>query len=199
VNRLQARLDEEEFGMVDPPSPLTTEAPKAKEGGKKSAVKATTKESPAAKVEEAKPAAEIVAQVEAPKLAVEGEVKLVPAQKANPTQDTSTTAASSSDAPMSMDDSFEEKKRQRAMRFGILAMQSTAKPAPRLGGKKNEATPKTNSKRQKTEEKKEEEPLLSLEEIEKQLERAQKFGTGHQAKIDELKAMKRKHRFNSNN
>jgi hypothetical protein len=61
--------------------------------------------------------------------------------------------------------------------------------------KRREAPTRSQKKgpQQKNEEK--EKPLLPVEEIEKRLKRAEKFGTGDNAQTQELKAMLRKHRF----
>jgi hypothetical protein len=93
-------------------------------------------------------------------------------------------------AEVTSDLSFEAKKRQRAKRFGIPVVSTAAKDETTKEPKRQKKATAETAPAQA-----EEKPLLSMEEIDKQLERAQKYGVVDQAKIDELKAMKRKYRF----
>ena len=83
-------------------------------------------------------------------------------------------------------------KRKRAERFNIPVVSSNPPKEKELG--KKGTTKEPTSKRKKTE-KAEEPKVLPLEEIEKLLQRAEKYGSADKARIDELKAMKRTYRF----
>lgn len=222
VNRLQARLDEEEFGaLADEPAAVATagggvskkttdetssskktETTKAAAAKKKTPASASssTREAPAKTAAAPKPA-------EAATSAATSKTNDVPKQQpAAPSDETkaaeaekiAAAAAALSPPESTAGLSFEEKKRQRAMRFGIpVVSKDTVEKAAVKGKKGKRDRLASSNKRQKTGEstKEKEPPLLPLEEIEKQLERAEKFGTADKAKIDQLKAMKRKYRF----
>lgn len=182
VNRLQTRLDEEEFGMVDPPpdepAATTTSPPK-------SATKITDEETKAqAKVEQETPAPVPATKLETPVL----DAKPAPAK------------------PMPSGLSFEEQKKRRAERFNIpVVVVKEDKPKEKggtrepkeKGGKReprNDA-PKGNNKRAKTEPKKDKKEILPKDEIEKLLARAEKYG-GDPKRTEELRVMLRHYRFN---
>lgn len=208
VSRLQARLDEEEFGMDDDiavPTPATTSNAKKDEPKK-----ATEKSEPVAdsnvinsKAEEKEEASELNTKV---------------VEKSVSEEVTSSKVTTSGGMTM------EEKMKARAERFNIpLAIPTEKKkqqPANAGKGKKQEKkrgrdshSEKEGAKKQKndkkndrknkqggqeskkmTEEKKPE-PLLPKEEILKRLERAKKFGASNIQQVDALKAMLRRHRF----
>mmetsp|Transcript_2784 Transcript_2784/g.5787 ORF Transcript_2784/g.5787 Transcript_2784/m.5787 type:complete len:263 (+) Transcript_2784:483-1271(+) len=216
VNRLQARLDEEEFGMVAAP-----------EGG------AAAEESPAeaaAAPEKSEPAADAAdapkEEVEPPapaSTAEEKEEKEAPEDgksEGNKEEDADEKpAATATDAK-----AFVDKKAARAARFGIPIVEPKSQGKKGRGGaggrkgggrgggdgkrKHDRGTPqgkgkgtgsakkqRTGSNKQPQQQQKKEKPLLPKEEIEKRLKRAEKYGTTHG--VDELKAMLRRHRFNS--
>lgn len=200
VNRLQARLDEEEFGLVE-----TSE--NANKTEDTTAVGEATEET-APPVEEApKPeASQTTEAVEAPL-----------ENKQEPKEENNTSATSSSELPITgivstkiTDEmTFEEKKLARAKRFKIPVFDKDPKKridpeieaqkrqrAERFGlNKKNEEKSVKKQKTSTTNKDDKKKPLLSKEEIEKRLERAQKYGTGKEEELDELKAMLRAHRF----
>lgn len=193
VNRLQALLDEEEFNLADDaagPAPVvpTITEPKVLE----------------ASISESDPV-------------VEDNVK--PTINAKETKTTAVLEPSISnekiEAPVVSQSgaelSFEEKKRLRAQRFAIPYVETKELPTTntneaRNRGNKRQKTDPPGKKVDESDAKTaipttsaKEEVLLSKEEIEKQLKRAEKYGGTSQARLDELKAMQRKHRFASSN
>ena len=181
-NRLQSRLDEEEFGIVDAPS--SSSAPH-------SSAAATPKPTPVLAATLGNNASEVVT----------GEQK-----------GTETTTTAMPTPVMS----FKERLEQRAERFGIVKQQP-----PKVGGDggnkagggggQNQKKQQQNvnkrteggggqQQQQQQQQKKQkvvvvEQPLLPIDEIEKRLARAAKYGTTQG--VDDLKAMLRKHRFNA--
>ena len=170
VNRLQALLDEEEFNLADDAAP--------------SAAASITATNPALHKAEP-PLKNPEVSKEAP-AHVEKEIQ-VSSASADVLETPKETALSESlgekATAVAADLSFEEKKKQRANRFNIPVV-ANLQPSEK-GGKKN------NKRKTIVEEK----PILSKDEVEKQLKRAAKFGDVDQSKIDELKAMQRKYRF----
>lgn len=182
VNRLQARLDEEEFGDLEAPP---------------------QEESPA-KVETAPPAPEKqVDVVESSKVAEPKSMAPAPVPVENEKK-TVVGLKSSTISSASLDDKkaerakrfgietpsdLEEKKRQRAQRFGIPLVAS---------GEKKDSSPRKKQKKG-TQNPKLEAVELSKEEIEKRIKRAEKYNCGDPAALDKLKAMLRKHRFEASN
>lgn len=200
VNRLQARLDEEEFGEVDAPESTPTPSPA------KPTVETPTEKKEAPKpVKVAAPPAKSTTTAPA-KTATTTTTSAPPAAAA---KTTAATAASSTDAM-----SFEEKKKLRAQRFGIPLKQTEEERRKEIEKKKRERAERfglpveedskgkkkggKSNKKQKTGETTgeppKEKPLLPKEEIERQLKRGEKYGMTD-AKRDELKAMLRKYRF----
>ena len=167
VNRLQAALDEEEFGDMAPPL-----------------------ESPAAAAKASAPAAPTAPAAPAAPAPAAPEPVAAPADKPPP-------AAAAPAKKVDTRSSFEEKKRLRAARFDIPVVEKPPKEPKKRGPKGDAAAPKSNQKKQKQEKKKEEPKLLPKEEIEMRLKRAEKYGTGDPKQIDELKAMLRKYRFDN--
>lgn len=212
VNRLQARLDEEEFGLIDAP----TKAAAAAAGDKKEAASATkVKEAPAAESkEEEKPAEE--------KKSEEASGKDDKAESAEKPKEASTASTETDKkAPAAIGKAvdtkfmtFEEKKKARAARFNLSVAndgkkKDNNKNNDRKRGdnnRKNEGGngggKKNSPKRQKTEPKKSQKPepkkneyeSLSKEELEIRLERAQKYNVENE-KVDAMKAALRKLRF----
>jgi SAP domain-containing ribonucleoprotein len=193
VNRLQALLDEEEFNLADDaaasvvavnpvysvanPEPSTASSVLSSS----SAVKSTLGE------EKSLTEASNTVLSETEKLTSdEQEILSAPIN-----------AQSSSKIDVRADLSFEEKKRLRGHRFDMPVVE-TKKPLDNEKECKDGVV--ENNKRRKTElvEKEEnpEKPLvLSKEEIETLLKRADKYGGVTQERRDELKAMLRIHRF----
>jgi SAP domain-containing ribonucleoprotein len=146
VNRLQARLDEEEFGLVETPKAATEETtespvkqstvvtekttppvpPVAVSSASTAATdkpKSTT--TPQKDVKPAAPKQDVVAGLSVAKGGDNGSASV-------PSKETTTTtpAVSVTDTKISGDLSFEEKKRRRAARFGIAVVEQkdTSKP-----------------------------------------------------------------------
>lgn len=204
INRLQERLDEEEFGLIEgagelPPTPTTAKA---------AAVDDPVVEAP---VVEDDPTAketfvDVTAEIQKEK-AIPGTEPTPAAVVPDPTR-ANAPATAVANKPLS-EMTFAEKKAARAARFGIPLSESEKKKAraERFGTADKKKKPERNTheeqkktppnKKQKTETNKQEteKPLLPVEEIEKRLARAEKFGTGDTAATQELKAMLRKHRF----
>lgn len=177
VIRLQARLDEEEFGMVDPPAgtPAKTSKTEIKED-----ILEKSESKPAGAMEGAKKEKVEIADKEVPKAPTE-----TPKEVGKPSADVSKTEKKISGADMD----FEEKKRKRAERFSIPVVEA----APE---KKRKGTKEGNSEKKQKQTKKEPE-LLPKDEIEKRLERAKRFGVDN-PNTDALKAMLRKYKFETN-
>lgn len=178
-NRLQSRLDEEEFGIVDAPSSSSSATPKP------TPVLAATLGNNASEV-------------------VTGEQKGT---------ETTTNAVPT---PVSGEMSFKERLEQRAERFGIVKQQPPKKVGGDGGNKAGGGGGQNQKKQQQNVNKRTEggggqqqqqqqpkkqkvvvveQPLLPIDEIEKRLARAAKYGTTQG--VDDLKAMLRKHRFNA--
>ena len=172
VNRLQARLDEEEFGLDPAPS---TDMPSS--GGKK---KETTNETEQTNTEDGGGEGdEVEASEEENKTqnafgGVENTVPVVP-------------------IPSHL--SFEEKKRLRAKRFNIAVVSSEKNNDNNKSDKRQKVGKDKNTESSTTSLEKERTSLLSKEEIERRLQRAEKYGATSSENIDALKAMLRKYRF----
>lgn len=209
ITRLQARLDEEEYGLVDTPGPAST-------GDIVIETSTADPEAPPPSSEndtnEVETAVEPVATAESspPKVSFTEPHLEVPKATTTGTQTKLSTDVSTSVM------SFEEKKKARAKRFGIPLVEN--KHPKKLTPNKREGD--SNSTRQKkidkrhrranSQTKKDRSPKngddapkskiqdenLSREEIEKRLARAEKFKMGTEV-TDPLKAMLRKHRFNT--
>jgi hypothetical protein len=205
VNRLQARLDEEEFGLAEPP-------PAAAAGDAPAAEPAKTDDKPSP----SKPEATVeVAKKSEPAPATEGTAETKADADTKATEEEENPA----EAPVvkvAEGMSFEEKKRARAARFGMPVVdkkeaqkkkgdEQTKNQRKRKGGRESghgEDQRKTNPgrgegdkpKRQKTEPKKDNFDGLSKEELEKRLERAKKYKVTNST-VDAMKAALRKHRF----
>lgn len=185
IDRLQARLDEEEFGIVEAPPPgdgavvevaACEDAPDAEE----KPVEDTEATGTTAATEEAEEPSDPQQQ-----------------ERCDPPKPKDTSAIS-----------FTEKMAQRAKRFGLPLSDDVKKELrkERFGKEEKKSDTKatkresggaggSSPKKQKQQTKQVETPLLPKDEIEKRLARAQKYGTTQG--VDELKAMLRKHRFNS--
>lgn len=180
VNRLQTRLDEEEFGMVDPPpenppaTPATSSKSPTKE--KKDESKAEPKVEP--KVEEKKEIPTAVPVTKSESHAVETKKVSVKVMSSNL--------------------SFEEQKKRRAERFNIPVVKAQEEKPKQKRGKRDKeiGQSKAESKRPKTEDIRQEKKILPKEEIEKLLARAEKYG-GDPKRTEELRVMLRYYRFNS--
>jgi hypothetical protein len=193
VTRLQARLDEEEFGLAEAPPPLSAQAETKKAVEEK---------------EEVSEAKEEVAAGKETTLATEAKDKTTESEKTIAEEDTgsgSTAVKVGDQSSMS----FEEKKKMRAARFNISLEKTDdneknhrkrGDPADdkqdageKKGGKKG-AGEKERVKRQKTEEKKNDFDGLSKEDLETRLKRAQRFGMEND-QVDAMKVAMRKFRF----
>jgi hypothetical protein len=204
VNRLQARLDEEEFGLAEAPkddaaAAAPVAAAEAKKSEPKEATAATTPSKPANDAGKAEPAPEAKAQkVE------EKKVEEAP-EKDTKGDEKKEAAGSNESANLS---AFEEKKRQRAERFNIPVFQPPAeKKGDKNSKKKGKKDKKRNSsggndkqdnKRQKKEPPKKKSVVdsLSKEELEKRIARAEKFNLDNPL-VTEMKAALRKFRFSA--
>ena len=199
VNRLQARLDEEEFGLAEPPSAGAAAEPSTPKAtatpAKPSPPKTDTKKEPEKKAAPAK------------ETKVEGkEEEKKPAETKEPEKEEIATAKVVDPQDMS----FEEKKAARAKRFGLKVKEPSTRETKGKkrggrgdgkGGKDGSKKPKTDgkggkdgSKKPKTNERKNQFESLSKEELETRLKRAEKFGIVDE-KVDAMKAALRKHRF----
>lgn len=188
VNRLEAYLEEQEFALPGEGSDLSP----TPTGAAKPAVEEPAVPAPA--LEETKEAAKEKAELEKETATAGTEPSPAPVVPPEPTKAAAATTKTSENQRSEM--TFEEKRAARAARFGI-PMVETKKTTPKKRPQ-NEKKGSANKKpkkgpQQKNEEK--EKPLLPVEEIEKRLKRAEKFGTGDNAQTQELKAMLRKHRF----
>lgn len=217
VNRLQARLDEEEFGMdeeiaapesspdkVDDSHQQEGSVPKTEEGAAKVATDSSATKANTSEVKE-------------------GKEKSVPTNKEN-SEMTSTEKDNKVDSAAAI--SFEEKRKARAARFNIPVVATTDVEKPDKAGKKRNTGGDANgpkdsndqgrsSKRQrrkgkgkgnaksetdggeKNSDATDSIPLLPKDEILRRLKRAEKFNTGDKKAIEELKAMLRLHRFSN--
>lgn len=225
INRLQARLDEEEYGIVEAP-PAAAEENLAE----KPLVKSTAAAKEEAPVAEEKPAATPADEKGTAEKKDVGAAAGGDAEEGEKTADAPKDTAPKVTAGMS----FKERMEQRAKRFGIKPSESkrmemraqrfgtanTNKPKELRqvgkkgkGGQANKIPTKDSAKKQQQagnkrqtggggagggsgkKQKVAEKPLLPKEEIEKRLARAAKFGTTEG--LDELKAMLRRHRFST--
>jgi len=226
VNRLQARLDEEEFGLAEAPSESTAAAAATPEVAKKDAapVEPEKEKEASAPKEPEKPAEEkSVEETKTEETSGKDKADEEAPKDASPKANTKVPVETGKVVNTKFM-TFEEKKKARAARFGLKATE------PPAGGKKNkkkENNKRRNSggkpndggkgggknspnKRQKTdpkkskpepkkkkpEPKKNEFESLSKEELEKRLERAKKYNV-EGAKVDAMKAALRKLRFST--
>jgi SAP domain-containing ribonucleoprotein len=247
VNRLQARLDEEEFGMVDAPvavdTTATTTIPATDDddeieddtvvGSSKVTTSSSTTTAAAAAAAATPPV--VTTSPTIPKPASEsngGKGVTMDASSSTTTITAATTTAtagaglgpptaSSSSVKITHDMSFEQKKLARAARFGAVdttALEHTKKQvrAERFGLTTTRTTTNTTmatssssssspaieggvSKKQKVETNATEEPLPPKDELEKRLQRLNKFGgESNKEEIDKIKSMLRVYRFQKN-
>lgn len=199
VNRLQARLDEEEFGFDDTivTAQTTTKTIEVAPASTDNCTDVPDKSNKS--------------------LSPEVSEGAMLSEKSTTNENTKSSVAlfkgtSKENVPSEL--SFSEKKKLRAMRFSIPIVgenlsQDMNKKAKRLGElpSRNSSDDKYNKdsiKRQKSEHnvrkniKSREDlkdVLLSKDELEKRIARAAKYNTGNTKEMDMLKAMLRKHRF----
>lgn len=199
VNRLQVRLDEEEFGLVEPPK---DDAPAA------AATPADAAPAPVAAETHKEPEKEVVAEPVEEAVAAKEEKVEATAEAVESEKEADEGPSVEKSLGESKELSFEDKKKQRAARFGLKVVESPTKVAPKTkeeksntrkrGGKdkKDEQKEEKQEKRQKTEPKKKKSPVddLSQEELEKRLDRAKKYNVQTEL-VDEMKAALRKIRF----
>eukprot|EP00522_Entomoneis_paludosa_P000233 CAMPEP_0172472620 /NCGR_PEP_ID=MMETSP1065-20121228/68434_1 /TAXON_ID=265537 /ORGANISM="Amphiprora paludosa, Strain CCMP125" /LENGTH=368 /DNA_ID=CAMNT_0013230769 /DNA_START=53 /DNA_END=1160 /DNA_ORIENTATION=- len=179
MNRLQARLDEEEFELDAPPAAAGAPAPSP---------------STAKKVE-----APVVAEEKTPTEAAPP-APVVPATTTTEAKVVEEPPKAAAVVPISTEMSFEEKKKLRAKRFAIPVVAAPTETSPNKRSKRHhegkkgkpsiyntKATPKTAKTTKAAAVT--EEPLLPKAEIEKRLERAEKYGGASDENIFKLKAM----------
>mmetsp|Transcript_40842 Transcript_40842/g.62816 ORF Transcript_40842/g.62816 Transcript_40842/m.62816 type:complete len:250 (+) Transcript_40842:159-908(+) len=215
VNRLQTRLDEEEFGMVEAPPAIGGDA--ATPASNSAAEAAPAAEAPVAASEPSPEKAEQAPVAKAPtttktdvasepdsnveKTAV-GEGEEVEGQKEKGTKQ---GALKSGDIKVM---TFEEKKKARAARFGFVKEEDKKKARAERFGINKEGKTETGGKKKREGEKgkqddknkrqkKEKTPefeSLSKEELETRLKRAERYNVSNE-KVDAMKAALRKFRF----
>lgn len=208
ANRLQTRLDEEEFGLVDAPaaSSPTEEASAGAKATTPTSNATPVSETPAAAAdEEARTKKPVKSQPTAKEKA--GDVKPSPSESKEASKGKDEIVKSGSEekseanAAKKIGDvkamSFEEKKKMRAARFQMEVVKS-----PEKAGKKRSA--RSEAKDAGREKKRKKDPRqesminnLSKEELEKRLERAKKYKVDDDL-VDAMKARLRKYRFDSN-
>ena len=209
VNRLQARLDEEEFGMIDmgiaAPAPAPVSSPVSSPAPAPETTATTVTETLSAPTEST----------------TQPSVESTDAASTTTKSSTTTSTASSANSGTSPAISFADKKKARAARFGIPVVdnkeknQQTKKVKFESGkNNNNKRAAKSQSsgngggggssssgKTQPDKAKKQKQQqvvtgdLPSEEEILRRIKRAEKFGTTEN--LDVLKAQLRKHRFRS--
>lgn len=208
INRLEAYLEEQEFAL-----PGEGDLPPTPTGAAMTTVEELPMPAPAletAAVEETK---EVKPVKKAASVETEKE-KAIPGTEPSPAPvvPPEPTPAAASNKPTA-EITGAEKMAARAARFGIPLVEPKKPQSPskkrgpqrdnKKGSNKKQKKQGGDSKQQqggnkeqkKNTSQKKETPLLSVEEIEKRLKRAEKFGTGDNAQTQELKAMLRKHRF----
>lgn len=199
VNRLQARLDEEEFGLAE--APLAGDAPAVEPSKDKAPTKpdseASKKGDPPVDEPATVPVSGSDVKEQDPKKKIAEALTAPPPVKITPGM------------------SFEEKRRARAARFGVPVKsnenerKTTTERKRKGAGTAGDATPGEHRqpskaggtdvakpKRPKNEAKVENFESLSKEELEKRLERAKKYGVSN-SNVDAMKAALRKHRFDA--
>jgi len=197
VNRLQVRLDEEEFGLAEAP----TTSP--------SAAAAAPTEAPPAAAHAPEPAPAPEAPKEDPP-AAEPEKKAEEAPKdATPAESAPSTEAPAPVPVKAVNTkgmTFDEKKKARAARFGLPEKKAEPKNGGKNDSRKRERGNKgdgKNNKRKKNNEGKKPEAVkpsfesLSRDELEKRLKRAEKYGVVNDI-VDAMKRALRKYRFEKN-
>jgi len=208
VNRLQVRLDEEEFGLAEAPtvtSPAAAAAP---------APVPEASPAPAPEPAAAEPAKEPEAPAEPEKKAEEPAAEEAPKEADAAPTETPAPAKAVDTKGMT----FDEKKKARAARFGIKEKPTPTK-GPKGGNKNSQKRERGNNnnkgdgkngnkrrksndgKKQETGNKKAKTPVkknnfesLSKEELEKRLKRAEKYGVVNE-NVDAMKSALRKFRF----
>jgi SAP domain-containing ribonucleoprotein len=181
INRLQARLDEEEFGLIDAPATtINTTMTNLNETGE------ATGDNPSDS-------------------ATEREKKgLVPTKTEEMGEESKTDkfiseAHDANNVKVSAQPTFDEIKRRRANRFDIPVVETKVQSPQKRGRDKKKSANlpilQKGSKRARQQASEKDDVLLPKEEIEKRLKRAEKYGTGNEENILKLKAMLRKYRF----
>lgn len=198
MNRLQTRLDEEEFGMVDPPAAAGSAEPsKTETPAPPAPTKTTPAKDAAPKKGASSPEKEIPTRKETGKtIAAELEAK---------SDDATPAAADPAPVlPIAKDMSFEEKKRMRAKRFNMPIVSTEKKQENNnhsgkrknnnnIDGRRGNNNSKNGNKRGRKEG--EAKPRKSKEELETLLKRAERFGD--EEKIRQCKTELRFYRFES--
>lgn len=197
VLRLQARLDEEEFGDLEAPKEEEEEPkPAAPPAAKPDPPKAAPAAAAAAVESVPKPSGSAPpAKPETKEPAVKKTVVAIGDSANKDSLDQKEARAKRFGLPVQLTESeLEKKKRSRAERFGIPVVESSSK--------KGKTPPQKKQKKEKTPTPKKKVPVqveLTKDEIEKRIERAEKYNTGNPETLEKLKAMLRKHRFEATN
>jgi len=230
VNRLQERLDEEEFGLVDAAAvatDTTAATPTTNKDGESATATSTTSTTATTTtttiaVQPGDGSTEKTADTTV-KNAVEKSTTTTDKPTATTAKNTSKNGSSSNDDPPPSEEavsstsnkgttkSFAEKKKERAKRFNIPLKETEdeleEKKKARLkrfekdNSKVNDPLSKPlsssdrSNKRQRISSSKEKLEDLPIEEIKKRVERAKRFGQEEDEVTDQLKAILRKHRF----
>lgn len=223
VNRLQARLDEEEFGLAEPP-PAGDPAPSGEPVVEKTTPPKEDKPAAAAPKKVDPPAKAPAAAAKDPKGAKAADKKEESSKSVEKTEEEGNeTEKAPAESPektkVTAGMSFDEKKKARAARFQMPVIDVAKKSNEQnreqrkrkgggrgagRGGGDDRGKPKGGrgegapgaAKRQKKETATESFDKLSKEELEKRLERAKKFNI-EGSQVDAMRAALRKHRFES--
>jgi SAP domain-containing ribonucleoprotein len=202
VNRLQALLDEEEFNLADDAAGTTIPVISSIATSMETSIPKDTDQQAVVPVTDVKGIVDVKSFVDngIEKTAVD-----------NKKEEIATSDTMHSQSMKESDISFEEKKRLRAQRFAIPFVETKQPTLEKVNDNNDETKRGGGNKRRKTDppgknaesvvasKEEENEILLPKDEIEKQLKRAEKYGGINQTRVDELKAMLRKHRFASTN
>lgn len=201
VNRLQARLDEEEFGEEgEAPSPATAEETAPTPTAEEAEETAASALAPAVEANPPAPAAPATTSNEEASAEKQKVTELGGGEESAPKPPTTSLKSKGTL-------SFADKRKARAERFGIPVVNQASPGSIKKGenrkrnsgaadGDRKGSPKKQKQKGGETTTETENTPLLPKDEIEKRLARAKKFGI-QDAKTDELKSMLRRYRFST--
>mmetsp|Transcript_10679 Transcript_10679/g.25703 ORF Transcript_10679/g.25703 Transcript_10679/m.25703 type:complete len:258 (-) Transcript_10679:129-902(-) len=222
VNRLQVRLDEEEFGLAEAPTSSSPSAPGGTLPSPATGAAATSTPTSTGKELESKKETAVEAEEKsAPDTTGDEKAKVIDSSENEPGKENSKTVSVPRPTPESAKGintngmTFEEKKKSRAARFNL----TTTPPPSNSDGQKN-SRKREHGKRdgaEKGKRKKSDEQMggksagggkssgdkksnknvfdsLSKEELEKRLERARKYGIENE-NVDAMKSALRNFRF----
>lgn len=214
MNRLQVRLDEEEFGLAEAPSGTATAAAgDYPASASKSPATAPSTASEAEKQEEEKATDDVDEKKKKVIPASEAAARVTEKSEAGDHGKTDADGKSPEPATLAVVKgmSFEEKKKARAARFKMEVLttkeddgKSDRRKRDRgykadVAGQSTKQKPETagvgkDSKKQKTDKAATSYDSLTTEDLEKRLERAKKYGVNNET-VDAVKAALRKRRF----